>query len=82
MRALPTHKALSRYASPLGPRPVPNADDRAKAAVMTDQFFADRLPSYDTPDRRRDALRDFAFAVMQRRLLAEHRARFDRKDAA
>ena len=82
MKMLPTHKALSLLASPLGPRPVPNADDRAKAAVMTDQFFADRLPSYDTPDRRRDALRWFAESVMVKRLAAEHRARFDRKDAA
>jgi hypothetical protein len=76
------HKALSLLASPLGPRPVPNADDRAKAAVMTDQFFADRLPSYDTPDRRRDALKWFAEGVMVKRLAAEHRARFEMREAA
>jgi hypothetical protein len=56
--------------------------DRAEAERITDEYFSTRLPSYDTPDRRRNALKWFAESVAEKRRHAEHLARFDRKERA
>ena len=77
MKILPTHKALSLLASPLGPRPVPNADDRRRAVAFVDAEMA-HLSGF----RRDKAIRQAADLAMIERTNVEHRARFDRKDAA